>query len=276
VSDNDVKRATGAVWGASPAGTTFGGDAHVGTREFFDRVLQRRSTYEMPWLSAIVPFATMAGRRVVELGCGAGYDAYAFATAGADYTGVDITPQNPVRTRDHLALYGYACKTVQGDAEQLPFVSAHFDTAFSNGVLHHTPDLGAAVRETFRVLRSGGEFYIILYHKTSIFHWVSLFLFDHILQGNYRRRTMAERLSMIEYTTSDERPLVNVYRRGELRRVLRAAGFQVKRTWVRKLTPEDMPQQHGLGRVWQHVPQRLLDQVGRAFGWYVIAHAVKP
>ena len=90
----EEKRAAQAVWGASPAGTTHGGGTEPGTREFFERVLELRNSYEIPWLGELVPFAAYRGRAVLEVGCGAGFDAYSFATAGADYTGVDITPQN--------------------------------------------------------------------------------------------------------------------------------------------------------------------------------------
>ena len=47
---------------------------------------------------------------------------------------------------------------IEGDAERLPFEDASFDRVSSNGVLHHTPDMSAALREIRRVLRPGGRF----------------------------------------------------------------------------------------------------------------------
>src|SRR5689334_1567618 len=102
----DGKAAARAVWGATPAGWTFGQGAEPGTREYFETVVERRSTYEQPWLQRLVPFKTFRDRAVLEVGCGAGYDAVALAEAGAIYTGVDITPENIARTRAHLALFG--------------------------------------------------------------------------------------------------------------------------------------------------------------------------
>jgi SAM-dependent methyltransferase len=146
---------------------------------------------------------------------------------------------------------------------------------FSNGVLHHTPDILAAFREAWRILRRGGQFYVIVYHRDSIFHWVTLFLWDHILKGGCLERNFRERLSMIEYTTSDVLPLVNVYSRGRLRRLLEETGFSVRSVWVRKLLREDLPDLPVLWRVWGRIPPRWLDRVGKRFGWYVIARAVK-
>lgn len=272
----DIKQQTRAVWGASPAGTTYGGAAEPGTPEFFRAVLERRSTHEQPWLWEVVPFASFADRRVLEVGCGAGYDAYELMRNGAIYTGIDLTPENPERVRRHLAPFGFEPDVRVADAEAMPFEDGSFDDAFSNGVLHHTPRMDAAFAEVFRVLRPGGRFFVILYHRDSVFHWLKLFLTDQVLRGGFWRRTLAERRSMIEFTTSGELPLVNVYSRGQVKRYLRAAGFEVSRVRVRKLVAEDLPDISFLKPLWERIPQRLLDRVGRLWGWYVIAEARKP
>ena len=175
-----------SVWGASPAGTTYGEGHDPGTPEFFAAVLSKRSSHELPWLFEVVPFASFRGKRVLEIGCGAGYDAYELMRNGADYTGVDITPENPERVRQHLAPYGFEPRVMQADAECLPFPDASFDVVFSNGVLHHTPDMPKAFREVARVLAPGGSFWVILYHKTSVFYWLKLFLTDQVLRGGFQ------------------------------------------------------------------------------------------
>jgi hypothetical protein len=89
------------------------------------------------------------------------------------------------------------------------------------------------------------------------------------------RRGFRERLSMIEYTTSEELPLVNAYTRRGLRKMLRNSGFVVESFWVRKLVKEDLPAIPVLARLWRFVPQTWLDFIGRFFGWYLIAKAKK-
>ncbi len=265
-----------AVWGASPAGSANGMGHLPGTREFFEAALRTRSEYEMPWLFAVVPFASFRGRKVLELGCGAGFDAYEICRNGADYTGIDITPQNIGRTQNHLAFYGYAPTVQEGDAENLSFADAQFEVVFSNGVLHHTPDMPKSFREAFRVLKPGGEFWVILYHKHSVFHWVTLWLFQYILQGNFRRETFKERLGKIEYTTSKEIPLVNVYTKAEVRNILQEAGFRVETVLVRKMVKDEMPRIPLVCYLWKYIPQKAYDAASKFFGWYVIAKGVRP
>jgi ubiquinone/menaquinone biosynthesis C-methylase UbiE len=263
------------TWTANPAGWTYGAGAAPGTKEFFDNVFANRTAEELPWLTELIPFPAMRGKKVLELGCGAGYDAYAFCEQGADYVGIDLTPDNPLRTRTHLGFYALAPLTLVGDAEKLMFADNEFDVVFSNGVLHHTPDISASFGEAQRVLKPNGEFWVILYHKDSIFHWLNVVLWDHILHLGFLKRSYRERLSMIEYTTSGARPLVNVYRRREVAALLHEAGFTVETIWVRRLMREELPRFPIVRWFYPYVSQQWLDLLGKAFGWYVIAKARK-
>jgi SAM-dependent methyltransferase len=274
-SGSETKSRTRSVWGASPAGTTHAPGLTPGTKEFFERARELRRSDELSFLYELIPYAAWKGKRVLELGCGAGFDAYDLCAAGCDYTGIDITPENPERTKQHLGFYGFEPCVLVADAEQLPFDANSFDIVFSNGVLHHTPDMSASFREAHRVLRPGGEFWVILYHRHSIFHWVSLFLVRHLLLLGFLRMSFRERLARIEFTTSDSHPLVNVYGRREVASVLERAGFAVRDTWVRKLAPEDLPSLPLLRSLWRFIPRRWLDLVGRRWGWYVIARGAK-
>jgi ubiquinone/menaquinone biosynthesis C-methylase UbiE len=270
-----TKKASQLVWGASPAGTTFGGGFEPGTKDFFENVLSKRSQYEMPWLFELVPFSSFCNKEVLELGCGAGYDAYEFCCNGAKYTGIDITPENINRTRKHLNYYGYSPTLLEGDAENLSFEDKTFDAVYSLGVLHHTPDIQKSFNEAYRVLKPSGDFWVIVYHKNSIVYWLTLLLVDHWLRLGFLKRSFKERLSMVEYTTSDSLPLVNVYSRSSLKKLLNNAGFTVEGLWVRKLVHLDLPAIPLVCRLWRFVPQPLLDFVGKSFGWYVIAKAKK-
>lgn len=104
---------------------------------------------------------------------------------------------------------------------------------------------------------------------------VPVFIFDHVLRLGFLKRSLKERRSMIEYTTSKELPLVNVYSCRNLKKLLEKSGFTIKSLWVRKLVNEDLPALPLVGRLWRFIPQRWLDFVGKAFGWYVIAKARK-
>lgn len=273
VASLEDKEKAKSTWGASPAGTAYADGAQPGTKEFFENVLAKRSTYEMPWLFELVPFSSFGGMKVLEVGCGAGYDAYEFCRQGADYMGIDITPENIDRTKKHLAFYGYSPQVIEGDAESLPFENDSFKSVFSNGVLHHTPDMQKSFSEAYRVLEPGGEFWVTIYHKHSVFYLGTLVLVDHILRLGFRKRSLKERLSMIEYTASGEMPLVNVYTRRQLKRMLKNSGFVVESIWVRKLVKEDFP--FKAHKLIESIPRSWLNLIGKAFGWYVIAKARK-
>jgi SAM-dependent methyltransferase len=217
----------------------------------------------------------MAGKRVLEVGFGPGYDAFAFMRSGALYSGIDITPENVERTKQHLGHYGLSPDVLEADAEQLPFDDAAFDVVYSNGVLHHTPDIGGAVREACRVLKPGGSLYMILYHRNSIFYRLTLPLI-WLLEGSWRRETLAQRLRRIEANAAGETPIVNVYSRGEVADLVSRAGLEVAWVGVRKLVIEDLPWLPIIRSVYRVIPRRLLDATGKIAGWYVIVHATRP
>jgi len=159
------------TWGASPTGWTSAQGHAPGTDEFFEKARQFRDSEEQPWLEDVVPFRSMSGKDVLEIGFGPGYDTLKFLENGANYQGVDITPENVERTKRHLSRFGFDPNVRQGDAEHLPFADAEFEVVYSNGVLHHVPDIAQSFREAHRVLKRGGKFYVILYHKHSVFYF---------------------------------------------------------------------------------------------------------
>jgi ubiquinone/menaquinone biosynthesis C-methylase UbiE len=124
------------TWGASPTGWTSARSETPGTLAFFNKARAYRDTIEQPWLSEVVPFRAMEGKRVLEIGFGPGYDALKFMQAGANYRGIDITAENVERTKKHLGFFGLSPDVVQGDAEAIPFPDNSFEVVYSNGVLH--------------------------------------------------------------------------------------------------------------------------------------------
>jgi SAM-dependent methyltransferase/uncharacterized protein YbaR (Trm112 family) len=57
------------------------------------------------------------------------------------------------------------CSVVQADLMDMPFPDEFFDLIIADGVLHHTPNTEAAVRELYRKLRPGGQFFFYVYKK---------------------------------------------------------------------------------------------------------------
>lgn len=273
-SNNAVKESSKQVWGASPAGWTFGQSYKPGTKEFFDSVIAKRFSYEVPWLDEIVQFKRFVGKSVLEIGSGCGYDAYQFCKNGANYTGIDITPENPIAAKKHLSYYGYDATFLEMDVEKMQFAE-QFDYIYTFGVLHHTPDMKAALKNCYRSLKPNGEIQIIVYNKWSIFYIATVFFVEWLCKGNWRKRTLAEQRSLIEYSTQKVLPLVNVYSARQLKRLLNESQFKVERIEKRKLTAEDLPKIRWITRLYKYIPQKFLDSVGRYFGWYLSLRAIK-
>ncbi|XAL98212.1 class I SAM-dependent methyltransferase [Phycisphaeraceae bacterium D3-23] len=270
-----LKDATQQTWDANPAGWSHAPDDEVGSKPFFEKAYRARLDDEIPFIKTLIPWDDFEDMRVLEVGCGAGFDAFHLCEHGAAYTGIDYAPKNPARTRQHLAHFGHHPPVMRSDGEALPFADASFDVVFSNGVLHHTPDMPAAFREAQRVLAAGGAFWVVLYHKHSAHYWLSIVLFEWVLKGGFLRRSLAHQRSRIEQTGAGADVLVDVYSRSELQRILRDAGFELRGLWVRKLPGRDLPGYRVLKHVYRLAPRGLARWCEHRFGWYITAHAVK-
>jgi ubiquinone/menaquinone biosynthesis C-methylase UbiE len=164
-NNTELKERVREFWQEHPCGTKFS-DAAMGSRDFFERVEEHR--YQKEWhIPSAANFAATSGLKVLEIGCGLGTDGAQFARAGADYTGIDLTEAAIDLARRRFALAGLKGDFRVSDAEKLGFADGSFDLVYSHGVLHHTPDIEAAIGEIYRVLRPGGRAVIMLYHRGS-------------------------------------------------------------------------------------------------------------
>lgn len=276
----DHKAAAVEQWTADPCGANIA-EGDPGLRSYFEDLVRGRSEYG-PWMPAALGYAETKGMRVLDVGCGQGIDVYEYALAGADATGVDLTPRHVELARAHIAAMGLDAEFVEGDAESLPFADATFDRVSSNGVLHHTPDISAALREIRRVLVPGGEARVIVYNRNSFHYWMTQIAYYGIARGwLIKERSMAGVLSRsVEYSRVGARPLVRVYSPRHVRELLRDASFADISVAVRHFhvvdTPLTYPLKYPLARWPKLDPSRLLDRIGRIGGWYIVATGTAP
>ena len=204
-------------------------------------------------LPRLVPFEKYSGRRVLEVGCGAGTDLIRFARHGADVTGVDLSPASIALAVQNFAIERRPAKLSVADGQALPFRGAAFDLVYAHGVVQYTSDDRALVDECRRVLKPGGLAVFQVYNRIS---WLNAL----------------SRVTKVDLEHVDA-PVLKKYSIGEFRRLL--SGFSRVR-----IVPERFPVRtrlHGglKGTLYNTVfvgPFNALPRslTGR-FGWHLLA-----
>jgi SAM-dependent methyltransferase len=173
--------------------TTYADEApELGSSEFFAQVDRRFYEWNRP-LHGERPFERIfpydeygSDDRVLEIGCGMGTMAMNWAQAGVRMTAVDLNEVAVEQTRRRMELAGLDVDVRQADARELPFEDDSFSYAYSWGVLHHSPEIERSLEELMRVLRPGGGFGVMVYHRRSLLHWYLTEYVEGFL--NYERR----------------------------------------------------------------------------------------
>jgi SAM-dependent methyltransferase len=163
----------------------------------------------------------VAGKDVVELGCGTAYFSAWLAKRGARPVGVDVTPAQLDTARRLMASTGIAFPLVEADAGDTGLPAQSFDLALS--------EYGASIwvaaerwlAEAARLLRPGGDLVFLCNSTLSI-----LCSPDAGPTGRALQRPQFGGLGRIEWADADDG--VNFhYAHGDWIRLLRASRFEV-------------------------------------------------
>jgi 2-polyprenyl-3-methyl-5-hydroxy-6-metoxy-1,4-benzoquinol methylase len=148
-------------WNDKLAGEVF-------SREWFDEIDARfidaacHFAHNDRPFGKIIPFEAIAGKRVLEIGCGMGLHTELMARAGAQVTALDISPKSVAATRARLALKGLAADVHEADAEAIDYRN-EFDFIWSWGVIHHSSRTGRVLRNLYNALQPGAELRFMVY-----------------------------------------------------------------------------------------------------------------
>jgi SAM-dependent methyltransferase len=204
-------------WEAETCGTAHAAAAE-GTPAYYAEIEAARYRLE-PFIPAFAEFERWRGRRVLEVGVGAGTDFVNFARSGAIVTGVDLTPAAAAHARRRLELERLKGEVVVATGDSLPFEDGSFDLVYSWGVMHHAPDPVRLVREAVRLVAPGGEVRAMLYGRHS---WVAYGLWlRHALLGVRPWLSLSEVVA-----THMESPGTQAYTRRELELLFAGAGIE--------------------------------------------------
>ncbi|WP_030762413.1 MULTISPECIES: class I SAM-dependent methyltransferase [unclassified Streptomyces] len=141
------------------------------TRGFYDELADRYDLIYADWdasvtrqgraLDTLLTAALGPGpHRVLDNACGIGTQSLGLAALGHRVTGTDLSPVSVARAAREAGRRSLALPVAAADMRALPFAEASFDAVVcADNALPHlltARDVGAALAETWRVLRPGG------------------------------------------------------------------------------------------------------------------------
>ena len=182
----------------------------------------------------------VAGRRVLEVGCGAAQCSRWLTAAGAMVVATDISAGMLAQSRRIDRELGTEVVMVQADARRLPFADAAFDVAFTAfGALPFVPDARRVHAEVARVLVPGGTWVFSVTHPV---RWA--FPDDPSERGLQVTRSYFDRRPYVETDDAGQVGYAEHHRTlGDHVDELVAAGFRLQR-----LVEPEWPTGHD--RVW--------------------------
>ncbi|MFH8367460.1 class I SAM-dependent methyltransferase [Streptomyces sp. NPDC018031] len=143
--------APGGCTGSSGRVNDYDGFAEAYSAENEDNLVN--AYYERPAMLALA--GDVAGRRILDAGCGSGPLTAALRDRGAVVTGIDASAGMLALARRRLG--DDAALHVADLNDRLPFADGAFDDVVASLVLHYLEDWGPALAELRRVLRPGGR-----------------------------------------------------------------------------------------------------------------------
>lgn len=161
--------ACGATYPTQNAVPRFAGESYVASfgRQWNRHEVARPEEDRRVFLEKTgVDPAALAGKLVLDAGCGGGRYSRLLGEAGANVVGVDLS--SAVNKAAELCAPLPNVQIVQADLLALPLAERSFDFAFSIGVLHHAPDPRRAFAEVARRVRVGGQLAVWLYRRNAL------------------------------------------------------------------------------------------------------------
>jgi SAM-dependent methyltransferase len=100
--------------------------------------------------------------KVLECGCGTGFYTEAIAQRARHVTASDVAEEMLAAAGRRLGRHPHVLMRL-ADCRQVPFPAAHFHTVFMANVLHAVEEAPTVLRESHRVLKTGGTLIIVCY-----------------------------------------------------------------------------------------------------------------
>jgi SAM-dependent methyltransferase len=125
-------------------------------------------------------WGSLAGKQVLEAGCGAGRFTEVLLKEGARVTSIDLS--EAVEANQDNCPQGVRHRIAQADILRLPFSPRQFDVVFCLGVIQHTPSPERTIAALYSQVRPGGLLVIDHYAYTLSWFTKTAPLFRAILR----------------------------------------------------------------------------------------------
>ncbi len=282
VSDDNLQSESRRWWETNPMSYDWHKtlQASEGTSAFYDEIDRRFFSSSSFYRGSrpferYMPFDRLRGKRVLEIGCGLGSHAQLLSQAGCRLTCIDLTEKAVENTKRRLELRGLAADVRQMDAEQMQFPDEEFDLVWSWGVIHHSANTAKIIQQVHRVLRRGGEFRVMVYHRRSLSGLYALA--RGVLAGKVFKGMSVDAI-LSAYTDGY---MARFYTRREWRELLSRCGFSNVETSVLGQKSELLPLPgRGLagkakGALLRCVPRGIAEAALGVAGYFLFAIARK-
>lgn len=166
----------------------------------------------------------VAGRTVLDLGCGVGWFGDMARQRGARVVGLDFAEAALRLAAEHhpeIAL-------VRGDATRVPFPDAAFDLVLLNDIIEHLAEEPgrAMIAETFRVLKPGGALIVDTDNDAFLMQRKGFKRLNEWLE-----RDTPQKRALVEIKKTFTAPTlhIKIYTTDELRDLLTSCGYGIER-----------------------------------------------
>jgi ubiquinone/menaquinone biosynthesis C-methylase UbiE len=171
------------------------------------------------------------GEAVLDYGCGPGNDAVGFAihTGARRIVAADVSPAALMLASQRLSLHPEAEGRVElvqllEDDPALPLEDGAIDFLSSQGVIHHTSDPDAVLRELARVVRPGGTGSVMVYNRDSTWLHLATAYELQIVQGKWAGESIDE--AFRHNTDGPDCPISRAWAPSEFVAMCERAGFE--------------------------------------------------
>jgi 2-polyprenyl-6-hydroxyphenyl methylase/3-demethylubiquinone-9 3-methyltransferase len=109
---------------------------------------------------------SLAGLRILDIGCGGGILAEPLARLGAKVVGIDPSASNIAVAQQHAAQAGLAIDYRHAAAEDLAAAGEQFDAVLAMEVVEHVTEVALFVDTAAAMVKSGGLFFVATLNRT--------------------------------------------------------------------------------------------------------------